>query len=131
MKIFTVSFMTTMVNICTHSSYTSPKYQKPMNTLIESLKEHLEYVKTIGTKPNHIWRLFRKLHPENTEEIMKLTSFLDLNKRNRKITFFERIFCVLNNITEIPKCKYCHENEVDFERHNGGKYFDYCCNSCS
>ena len=57
--------------------------------------------------------------------IIPYTSFL-----NNEVSLSERLYCFLNNINEIQKCKNCQEKEVKFYRFSEG-YRDYCCNKCA
>lgn len=56
--------------------------------------------------------------------VLENTKFLD---DDAHIT--ERVFCILNNIKEKPKCKYCNK-DVKFFRFSVG-YRNFCSNSCA
>lgn len=56
------------------------------------------------------------------QEVIKLTSFLD----DYDVDLNERIYCVMHNITEVVKCKYCN-NKASFGRINVG-YYNICSN---
>ena len=60
------------------------------------------------------------------DEIIKFTSFLDV-KENASLV--ERIYCLLNNFTEIPKCKICKVNYSKFKGFSIG-YGDFCNINC-
>lgn len=48
----------------------------------------------------------------------------------KDITYSQRVWHILNNIFEIPKCKHCNTNIVNFDRVNF-KYLDCCSLSCA
>ena len=58
-------------------------------------------------------------------QLIEKTSFLDSNV---KIT--ERIYCILNNITEIIYCTECKNKKVKFERYGDG-YNKFCSRHCA
>ena len=64
-----------------------------------------------------------KNYKTHCESLYKLTSFL-----NEDATISERIYCLKNNLTEIPKCKTCGNN-VKFKT-SLIKYSEYCSIKC-
>ncbi len=56
------------------------------------------------------------------DHIFDLTSFLPL-----EASLFERLFCVLNQIKEVQRCKVCHK----LLKFNGRFYSTYCSIKCS
>lgn len=62
-------------------------------------------------------------------EILYYTKFL--NYKNKIILWKERVYCILNDITELPKCKYCDKTgNLTFLNLVEG-YFKYCSVKCS
>lgn len=47
------------------------------------------------------------------EFVMKQTSFLDKFNETRKVSFFERIYCLQNDLKDVPLCKNCHKKHVN------------------
>lgn len=76
-----------------------------MNDLKSFIKRNLfnsrGYLNAMKTR-EHWYKVNNFLDCYN--EIMKSTSFLDKNS-----SFNERVFCILNDVTELRKCKYCIE----------------------
>ena len=75
--------------------------------------------------------IFLKNHyPDILNEILKATKFLnETNKDDREITFAERVFCILHNIHERPKCIQCG-SYVMFAK-DRGCYREFCSQTCS
>jgi len=67
----------------------------------------------------------RKENKNIYNRIIKETSFLE-----EDVSFWERIFCVLNNIKEIQLCDNCKKNKVKFQYLSIG-YSKYCWYKCS
>jgi hypothetical protein len=81
-----------------------------------------EFIKNIiETKKPETWGVLKIV--KQNKEIFSLTQFLP---KNCKIT--ERMYCIMNNITERLKCKEC-DNFVRFESYIFG-YRDYCSSKC-
>lgn len=59
------------------------------------------------------------------EEVYQKTSFL-----NEDVKIVERIYCILNNITEIVKCDYCKKNNVKFRKFSFW-YSKNCSQKCA
>jgi len=70
-----------------------------------------------------IFQTIRNKYPEINNEIIKSTSYLE------KCTFNERLYNILNDIYERPKCRIC-DNLLKFKSFNEG-YNIYCSNRCS
>ncbi len=66
------------------------------------------------------------------QDVIKLTKFLpDQNGKGigqSSISWAERFYCILNNITQYPQCPTC-ENNLYFLDSNKG-YSSYCSNNC-
>lgn len=61
-------------------------------------------------------------------EILYHTKFLNIKEN---VTWKERVYCILNDIEEFPKCKYCGNNKnITFVSIEWG-YRDYCSVKCS
>lgn len=60
-------------------------------------------------------------------KIISETKFLDEHK-NTKISFSLRVYCVLNDITETPKCKECG-SKVNIKNY-AHSFNDYCSDDC-
>lgn len=61
------------------------------------------------------------------EEIIQNTPHV-FDKTRKSIV--ERVFCIKNNIIEIPKCKCCKTSDVNFSSSSPRKYNDFCSPSC-
>ena len=59
------------------------------------------------------------------DEILKQTSFLGDTS-----TFSERIYCIMNGITQVPHCQVCAGNIVKFKSYSEG-YYQYCSQYCA
>jgi hypothetical protein len=119
------------------------------------VEKDFRYRETCSSKCSGKLNLFRK--SESVSEHPKLTDkneYYDYFKSNRiKITvssiskhypeilekiesigfsddFNQKVYCYLKDMTEIPLCKNCNENEVPFENFSQG-YRDYCSVKCS
>ena len=74
--------------------------------------------------PNHVPHFFIKKYPELFEEITKFTQFLG------KTYFTEKLYCYVDSIKDLPKCKVC-SNHVHFLRSRPHGYNRYCSQRCS
>ena len=63
-------------------------------------------------------------HKDKLNEIIESTAFLP-NTAFLNI----RIYCILNDITQMPKCKYCRVNDVTL--HTNRKFLDFCSRKCA
>ncbi len=83
--------------------------------LLKNIKNNIKNCKTI----QQIGNIYKKYK----QEIIELTIFL--NYKNAELR--ERIYCIENNITKVPKCIICN-NEVQFRQ----SHYNICCSiSCS
>lgn len=57
-------------------------------------------------------------------EILTRTKFLD-----ESYTFSARIYCILNDIIDVPKCDHCSKNVVSFKNFTKG-FLQYCSMTC-
>ena len=90
----------------------------------EMNESYVEYLKTdniSGKKSKEIW--LKKNRPDIYEDILNFTN-------NIEITFKERVFCYINNMTKLPVCLNCGK-PVSFTHKNGGGYNKYCSNVCA
>ncbi len=94
--------------------------------LKEIIKSHIKNNKLNAhfNRPNFI----KKHKLENFEkDLIMVTSFLDENT-DKKI----RMFCVLNDIFEYPKCQYCHKIVKKFWKNLcDGWFAKFCSRKCS
>lgn len=58
--------------------------------------------------------------------ILKETIWLPKNT-----PFYERIYCIRNDIFDIPICEYCKEKKVTLKRDGGYSYPKFCSLSCT
>ncbi len=68
---------------------------------------------------------FWKQHEKELNEILEITSFLDHTIAKLQ----HRIFCIINNINEHPKCIVCGKN-VKYHDKYGGYFKETCCKLC-
>ncbi len=88
------------------------------------MNQHLKEIIKICTQQvdkRQLTQYIKKNYRNQYNEIINLTSFLDT-----AATFSERIYCILNDITERQTCKICG-NEVKF----WGTYAVHCSQKCS
>ena len=86
------------------------------------IKNELEYLKFLSLYSSQNYKNVYKEHQEIIDANIK---FLDDNSNPS-----EKLFCYLNNITEIQKCQYCNDNKVKFNSYSEG-YSIYCSSKCS
>lgn len=86
-------------------------------------QELIGEVKKFNKGSRYIGRFLEHYQTELFVEIVKRTQFLS------KSTFTQRLYCIENNITEIPKCQLpgC-DNPVGW---NGHKFCSHCCTAHS
>ena len=72
-----------------------------------------------------LWKLIENSYPDLYLAILENTSFLKPNA-----TFKERLYCVKNNLIDIPYCKHCKKEHVNFN-YDSNCYRDYCSVKCS
>jgi hypothetical protein len=90
------------------------------------LKEYL-YKNNVITLKNRINKnLGRPWKRDILNKIIEETSFLP-----EKSSSGCRIFCILNEIKEIPKCQVCGIKDAKFQRDFPNGYFKYCSKSCA
>ncbi len=71
-------------------------------------------------------KLSSQLIKNKINDFIELTSFLPLDS-----SISERIFCIMNDIEELPRCKTCKKSLKDkFIKYSIG-YSNYCNSSCS
>ena len=80
--------------------------------------------KIISWATNKKW-FINKNYIKEYDTIIDNTNFLPID-----VTFIERIYCILNDITEQPKCKCC-DNLVSFRGTIKNGYNIYCSSKCS
>lgn len=68
---------------------------------------------------------FWKQYEKELDEIISLTSFLDSTKAKLQ----HRIYCIINNIEEHPKCVVCGKN-VKYHDRESGYFRETCCKLC-
>lgn len=88
-------------------------------------------------KENNYCKLHKiRFYPEVENSILKATQFLDKLKYKNKTLFNMRLQCILDDITEIPKCKFCNENLVSSTQTEKSifpykvRFNEYCGYSC-
>lgn len=73
---------------------------------------------------------YPELHSEIHERTKELDKFDVPEKRNKRISLYERLYCIEHDLTDRPKCKLCGEKYVNgFIKHEN-KYRKWCCPSC-
>jgi len=82
----------------------------------------MEYLETDGKRKGFIRRNFDEIE---FKQICENTPFI---KNTSRKSIRERVFCILNDITCIPKCVMCNSS-VPFSK--GGKYTKNCSQSCA
>lgn len=103
-----------------------------MKTILINTKDFVSDIevltKLVENFPHSYFAILKK--PENKivyDHIMQNTQFLS---KSAKLGI--RIYCYVNGITELPKCKYCHKQltEKHFRGFSTG-FAQYCDNNCS
>ena len=78
-----------------------------------------------------ITQYIRKHFKQLFRQIMQQTSFLDkFEQHNKKISLFERLYCIVNELTDRPKCQYCKSNYVNRFIIEKNQYGKWCCPKC-
>lgn len=78
---------------------------------------------------NCVLALYIKKHNVDLyNEVINRTSFLD---KFSKVTFFERLYCLENNLNDRPKCKVCNDKYVSRFYPGKMQYNLWCSVSCS
>ena len=73
---------------------------------------------------------YPELHSEIHERTKELDKFDVPGDKNRRISLYERIYCIEHDLSDRPKCKLCGEKYVNgFIKHEN-KYRKWCCPSC-
>jgi len=70
-------------------------------------------------------RHIKAQHYQEYSQIIKLTPFLNVNKR-----FSERMYCIKENLIQIPKCVICTQKEITFRSITEG-YHRFCSAKCN
>lgn len=91
----------------------------------EELKQWIvNYIDTKGKRSLHIAINNSKYIKEF---ILENTSYLPLD-----VKYNQRCFHIINNLYEVPLCKNCNINHVNFNNRNKDwKYLEYCSSKCS
>jgi hypothetical protein len=76
--------------------------------------------KFLTTRPD----AFFKKHPQILDDIISVTNFLPVGS-----TIQERIFCIIHNIQEVPRCELCGKS-VEFKK-TKLKYDTFCSVQCA
>jgi hypothetical protein len=90
----------------------------------EDLKNWInDYISKKGKKSLHIAINNSK---SIKEDLIKFTNYLP-----EKTKFNQRCFHIINDLKEIPLCRECGQNRVNFNNRNKDwKYLDFCSNRC-
>jgi ribosomal protein L37AE/L43A len=83
--------------------------------------QDLQYLQTSGKYSGQMRKNFSN---EEFNQICSLTPWIEDTSRK---SLRERVFCILNNITETPKCPVCNKDNI-FLRN--GAYSNTCSPSC-
>lgn len=86
--------------------------------------EIIAYLNKLNCKQSLYKRYMKRDKPEMVKYIEDKTSFLP-----NDVLFLERLYCVLNDIDERPKCLTCKTNDVSFDS-VAFKYRTFCSASC-
>jgi len=87
------------------------------------------YISKAPNKNGIVTRLRNSYH-RIYEFVMKQTSFLDKFIETRKVSFFERIYCLQNDLKDVPLCKNCHKRHVNNFNIQKNMYNKWCSPSC-
>lgn len=94
-----------------------------MNSFTQEEKDYIKKLMTDQSTKFNIKKFLKRDKPDFWNKILEATAFL-----GESVTTGERLYCILNNITEVVLCKHCHKNPVRFNLSRG--YYDYCSISC-
>lgn len=75
---------------------------------------------------NYAYRLSMKYNKFYHDCIVKTKNFIPFDENDYRIG--ERIYCLLNNISHIPACKYCNRDSYYINRKVG---YTSSCTKCS
>jgi hypothetical protein len=98
----------------------NPNRRKIVHPVLTKKEEFVEYFKQ--NKIKLVESSLNKVYPDLVEKINHEVSI--------DVLFQEKVYLYLNNLNEMPKCKHCDENEVEFTYFTKG-YRDYCSVKCS
>lgn len=79
-----------------------------MNVFTQEEKDYIKQLMSNSSTKWNIQRFLKKHKPEFWNKIIESTSFLDESAKTN-----ERLYCILNDISEPVLCKHCHsKNEM-------------------
>lgn len=94
----------------------------------------LETIRSVNKKGKHLVLFLKKNHPDIMDEIMSKTKFLDeaYAKFNETPMFRARLYCIENDITEIPTCQNpdCHSGKPPRWDYGKGQFKRFCSCEC-
>ena len=100
-----------------------------MNKILETFKKILQTVSRDNSA-----KYMRNHFPSEYEKLMKATQFLDKfdkpDDKNKKISIFERIYCIEHGLTDRPKCKHCGTKYVCSFNKQANEYRKWCSAKC-
>lgn len=88
-------------------------------------------------RPEDFAKTLKRVNADLYAEILRLTKGLDKfrpkplrNGKQPNVSFFERIYCVKNGLTDRPKCRTCGIKYVCGFDTAKGEYRKWCCPKC-
>lgn len=79
-------------------------------------------------------RFMKNHYPTEYNDLITSTKFLDKfdvqNDKNKKISIFERIYCLEHGLTDRPRCSYCQKNYVNGFNKQKNEYRKWCSPHC-
>ena len=103
-----------------------------MLTKIDILTKFNELLKIVSK--DNLSRYIKNHFPDYFEYILENTSFLDKfevkDDKNKRISIFERIFCIEHNLWDRPKCQHCKTEYVNGFVKTENRYRKWCSPKC-
>lgn len=73
---------------------------------------------------------YKLIYARILEQTKFLNKFANDSNNSTYISIFERLYCILNDLTDRPLCQKCHENYVSGFNLYSMSYSKWCCVSC-
>lgn len=90
-------------------------------------QELIETIQSIDKHPSGLNSYLKHKNPELLNELKTRTSFLDTHYKNKSVSIFERIYCLSNDIHEMPICAHPNCSNIVEWNNDNRLYRKYCC----
>ena len=94
-------------------------------------KKTIQIILNSKISKSHLNFFMKRHYPRIHKQIHQQTLFLDkFENEKKKISIFERLYCIEHNLSDRPKCQTCHKNYVRSFIGQIYRYSKWCCTSC-